>query len=511
MDFQEIVIDFVTLRDGILNISGYLNNIRLNKSIVAICNGQIFHPDSFDYPTRRNNLVKNFDFKIPVVDKDLKISLKVNCKSSLIRFREICHLSECSHYFIKDNKIVYFDGEFNVVDYSYFKLFQLEMKDFIKILFNHESFFRQALFFRLLYLLLYPIMKNRHIWIILDRKDIADDNGEHFFKYALGQDDGVTKFFAIKEQSDDFKRLNSNYKNILKYGSVKHRFYYAFAEKVISSQGSEFYLNPFRNKNPKLTANLFSLDFYFLQHGIIKDDMSTWLRKYDRNPKLIVTSSQMEYDSLFDERYFYDKEVIQILGLPRYDNLEDIDFKKEILIIPSWRNYLNDEESFINSEFYKRFNSLINNDKLIDYASKNNYRIVFKVHPEFERFLHLFDRNYHVKFGHDIKYQDIFNQSSLLVTDYSSVFFDFAYLKKPVIYYQYGMDYHYNSENSYFDYDEMGFGEVTYSEDKLVEKIIAYIDNDCRMESVYQNRVDKFFKFRDKNNSKRCYDWIYGH
>ena len=103
--------------------------------------------------------------------------------------------------------------------------------------------------------------------------------------------------------------------------------------------------------------------------------MSSWLRKYDRNPKLIVTSTQLEYESLFDEGYFYGEDVIQLLGLPRYDNLSNENVKKQIVIMPTWRNYIESREDLLNSEYYKRFNSLINNETLINYCKDKNYSI----------------------------------------------------------------------------------------------------------------------------------------
>ena len=196
-----------------------------------------------------------------------------------------------------------FDGKFNIMPYSYFKMAKYEIKGLMKIFKEKDLFFKQALFFRVVNLLLYPFMRNKEIWIIMDRKQAADDNGEHFYKYALKQDDGIKKFFSINENSNDYERLQKTYGNVLKFESKKHRFYYTFANKIISSQGSEFYLNPFRNREYHQTAGISNVDFYFLQHGIIKDNMSSWLRKYDRNPKLIVTSTQLEYESLFDKGY----------------------------------------------------------------------------------------------------------------------------------------------------------------------------------------------------------------
>ena len=80
----------------------------------------------------------------------------------------------------------------------------------------------------------------------------------------------------------------------------------------------------------------------------------------------------------------------------------------------------------------------------------------------------MFDIPNEIRVSYDESYQELFNNSSVLVTDYSSVFFDFAYLKKPVIYYHPIDDYHY--ENSYFDYETMGFGDVV----KFVKCLFSY-------------------------------------
>ena len=88
------------------------------------------------------------------------------------------------------------------------------------------------------------------------------------------------------------------------------------------------------------------------------------------------------------------------------------------------------------------------------------------------------------------------------------MFFDFAYLKKPVIYYQADDSYHFDQEKSYFDYQKDGFGPVAKSPDELQEHIIEILENGCMMDETYQKRVDEFFKFHDRNNSKRVYEEI---
>ena len=56
----------------------------------------------------------------------------------------------------------------------------------------------------------------------------------------------------------------------------------------------------------------------------------------------------------------------------------------------------------------------------------------------------------------------------------------------------------------------MGFGDVVNSEPILIDKIKEYYENNFRMEDIYLKRVDKFYKYTDKNNCKRVYDFLYG-
>ena len=93
-----------------------------------------------------------------------------------------------------------------------------------------------------------------------------------------------------------------------------------------------------------------------------------------------------------------------------------------------------------------------------------------------------------------------------MITDYLPEFFDFAYLKKPIIYYHEKDDYHY--EEGYFKYESIGFGNVIKSKDELINKTIYYMDHDNKLEDKYERRIDEFFKYHDKKNSKRVYEWL---
>ena len=84
--------------------------------------------------------------------------------------------------------------------------------------------------------------------------------------------------------------------------------------------------------------------------------------------------------------------------------------------------------------------------------------------------------------------------------------FDFAYMKKPIIYYQKVKDDKYAP--GYFSYEDDGFGEVIIDEEDLVKKLSEYFDNEFKMEDIYAQRVEEFFDLRDGKNCDRIFKAI---
>ena len=384
-----------------------------------------------------------------------------------------------------------------------------EIKATIHMLKERKPGYKVGIPFRMMYMAGYPFLRNKHIWFFMDRPEVADDNGMHLFRYAIDKDKSVKKYFIVKKDSPDYEEMKK-IGNVIPFKSIKHRFLGMFVENIVTSQPDNEVIYPFWGTYPHI-AGILKSNNVFLQHGIIKDDISSWLNKFTMNLSFFLTSATPEYESIFKHDYNFDENVVQLLGLPRYDTLENNEDKKQIVIMPSWRRYMTrkPDDYIKETEFFKRFNSLLNNEKLIDTCKENNYEIIFKPHPRVYEFIELFDKNNYVTIDYDrTRYQTLFNNGSLLITDYSSVAFDFSYLHKPVIYYQYGTDYHFDLKDSYFDYETMGFGEVVKSEEKLVDLIIDYIENDCPIKEEYSKRIDEFFLYNDKNNCKRVYDAI---
>ncbi|OED29875.1 hypothetical protein NL43_05940 [Methanosphaera sp. WGK6] len=550
-------IDIVEIRNNSFNISGFLNSM-FEDNFISIearketIDGDIsyFSSKQVKYNTRKNVIYlsktwqykHNFDIRIPVLKKEIfNVKLVVNYHKDgdntnfnkdniipirlLMDFTQHAKLSQSSTYFSTNSNIVILhENSFNVAPYNFKRLVKHELHDMKSIFSEKKAGYKLALLLRFMYLIIHPLIRNP-IYLFMDRQEVADDNAEHLYKYALKQNDNINKFYVVLKDTNDFRRL-SKIGNVVPFGSFKHKLLFLLCDKVISSYPEESVINPFFiydrknnviNDERNLYSGLTNTPLYFLQHGVTKDNISTYLKKYDKNVSLILTVSDKEHDSFLDEGYNYDEIIIQTLGFPRHDNLEN-KRKKKILFIPTWRSYLeNDKDLFLASEYFKQLNNILNNESLINLVDEKGYEIIFRPHPRLNyyisntnlRYIDLFDINDKIYLSKDESYQELFSEASLLITDYSSVFFDFAYLKKPVIYYHYANDYHH--AKGYFDYETMGFGEVIFDEEKLLDKITYYLENNCTMEEEYIEKVNSFFKYNDKNNSERVYNWICKH
>ena len=368
----------------------------------------------------------------------------------------------------------------------------------------------------------YKKYSDQRIWLISDRVNVADDNGEALFLY-LNQikPEKVQIYFIINRDSIDFARLKE-YGNVVGQGTTEHKILHCLAEYVISSQMDEYIQNPFYHENvtDMFRDLVFRPKFVFLQHGITKDNVSRWLSRLNKNLFGLVTSTKSEYASILEYPYLYSEKNIWLTGLPRYDRLYHNEQRK-ISIMPTWRSYHSQRDEhdknrmvmkcgFTESDYFQFYNNLINNARLLDSAEQLGYQICFRPHPTVMKNLGDFHHEPRVIFYDEtVPYRDIFAESNLCVTDYSSAVMDFAYLRKPVVYVQFDKQRFFSGEHiyekGYFDYEKDGFGEVVYDMETLIDVIIKYMEEGCKIKSQYLHRINYFFRYNDRNNCERVY------
>ena len=377
---------------------------------------------------------------------------------------------------------------------------------------------------RLLFLLL-SVFKRREIWIISDRVTEADDNGEAFFRYVMKhRPENVRAVFVISGKSLDRERIEKIGPCVNAF-SFRHKLLHLLCDVIISSQANRMMINPFSGHDAPYRDLLSRKRFVFLQHGVIKDDMSIWLRRYRMNISGFVTSAEPEHRSIADGAYGYPPERIWLTGLPRYDLLREGDERaKMIVVMPTWRRYLMDmydertgkwmaSSRFEQSGYARFYGDLFTDSRLLDGLEKLGYVLAVFAHPIIRLSGVSVRCDPRVRIlPSKTRYGDVFADASLAVTDYSSAVFDFAYLRKPVVYCQFDREEFFSGEHmmtaGYFDYDRDGFGEVERDLASTVERILEYAEGGCRMKDLYRERVDGFFAFRDRQNCERVLNRI---
>src|SRR5699024_565650 len=176
-------------------------------------------------------------------------------------------------------------------------------------------------------------------------------------------------------------------------------------------------------------------------------------------------------------------------GLSRFDSLfeKDTDVKRQILIIPTWRDWIVTDKNFLESEYYERYYKLINNSVLHSLAKKYRFEIIFCLHPNMQKYSSYIHNNMVKVINQgEVDVQHLIKQSAMMITDYSSVGFDFSFLHKPIIYYQFDRTRFIGSRPSHLDLDNDLPGEIALEQNELLSLINEYCESDFTMKDKYK-------------------------
>lgn len=387
---------------------------------------------------------------------------------------------------------------------------------------NHHKKDFQALWFRWLYWITYPWYKDKRIWLMLDKLYKGGDSCEYLYRYSANFDDGITKYYLINEDTSDYRNLKKDGFTPLKNGSLKHKLVFVHADIVLITNSHLFPFNGYNKATSKYIRGLCNFGSMCLQHGLSVQKCAIAQRRIIDNTMMYFLASKFEYENLSKHAYGYKGfDILKLTGIGRYDGLVNND-KKQILLSPTWRMYnalpvttsegeqrgYNPE--FKNSTYFHVYNDLINNKRLLACAKQFGYKIKFLLHPILSSQIDDFTKNDELEVipsVGDLSYEKILTESSLMVTDYSGVQFDFAYMRKPVVYFHPDvLPPHY--DDGIFFYDTMGFGEICTKSEQLIDVLCEYMKDGCAMKDMYKERADNFYVHNDHNNCERIYNEI---
>lgn len=407
---------------------------------------------------------------------------------------------------------------------------------------------RKMFAIRCLYWLAFPFYSRKNIWITFDKLYKGGDCGEYFYRYmadrnlrrgrnaaggnisentgdsthvAAGKPDGICPVYVLKKDAPDFERLKREGYHPSVYRSMGQRLSYLYAGMVFGTHSGVNSFCGFNNWEIRFVQDRLRAVNTCIQHGLSVQDLRVDSNRVVNNNKRYYCASHCEVENLSKPEYGYGKDVLKLTGIPRYDGLVNRD-RRQILISPTWRSYIampsvmgsarpyNPE--FKHTDYYKIYESLVKNQRLAQTAKDTGYQVIYLLHPVISAQREDFcpGEGIRVVSALDTDYEKILTESSLMVTDYSGIQFDFAYMRKPVVYYHPpALPPHYGDGG--FSYDTQGFGEICTGEEELVELLCAYMQEGCTLKDCYRARQDDFFAWDDRENCRRIYEDALGY
>lgn len=375
-----------------------------------------------------------------------------------------------------------------------------------------------AVFSMIIALILLPFYKKslRNTWLICESPNEARDNGYQFFKYIKTKHPNQQVCYAIKHKSPDYKRVE-DFGNIIEYGSIKHWLLYFSCKYNISSQKGG-------KPNAAICAffelnGIFKVKNIFLQHGVVINNLE-WL--YAKNSKIdLFITSTIDETLFINSNFGYPKNTIKLIGLSRFDELHNLNVvKNRVLIMPTWRQWFNINSIKNSAEidcnvgtstYLNKWIELLNSPLMTDLIRNQNLEIIFYPHRQMQFFIDKFQNvknDIIIASWRDYNIQDLLKSSAIMITDYSSVFFDMVYMKKPVIFYQFDEDEfrRYQYSKGYFDYHNNPFGNTFSTSNEVLKELKIYAKNKFKISEDFIKEHSRIFPFHDNRNSERLYN-----
>ncbi|MDR2901954.1 MAG: CDP-glycerol:glycerophosphate glycerophosphotransferase [Lactobacillales bacterium] len=302
-------------------------------------------------------------------------------------------------------------------------------------------------------------------------------------KYILLKDN---KLYSSLDNEDNIIGVENQYDFIF-----NHTHLISKASHVVTSFG-------FCNQFDSFFKSLPFLNYVFIDHGVIF--FKQWVvSMYNSNTFDLILVPTKKTKELYDKINSWDQEKMILNGLPRWDLLERKPHdKKNIFIFFTWRKTF-EKNIKLASKYFESIKSLLDNPKLAQLLKENDIQINLALHHSlFFNDVEIPDFNLNVNLIDMSKISSHIKTSDLLITDYSSICFDFMFLDIPVIFYRFDID---NMQLDEIDQEAVSQAmekdndvyNCVYSEEDALQKIKHYIKNGFVLEPENKAKNKAFF------------------
>jgi hypothetical protein len=396
-----------------------------------------------------------------------------------------------------------------------------------RLLFSGRLIPTLAGFTRLAYRLTRPVLSRRNIWLTHDKMYSAGDSGEYMYHYLAEHAQGMTPYYAINRDAPEVRRLRAEGCRLAHPGTPAHALVFLNANVILATHASPVSYNGLGGSPSLYLRDLYRGHVVCIQHGITMADFTAIQHRTHAGTERYYCASKYEVENLLDPGYGYSREQLVLTGVPRFDGLHS-NPKRHVLVAPTWRPELAGaakalnmrragSNAFLETDFFRIFFSVLTDERLLACARETGYTIDLVLHPYVSANAPAVAKRLAgavtaggvspvrvVVTGPDAPYETVMEEADLMVTDFSGVQYDFAYMGKPVVYFH-PPELPSQYEHGAMDYTTMGFGEIATTVEELVDVLCAYLRRDCAIEPRFAERIEDFFAFRDDHSRARIF------
>ncbi|MDO0946708.1 bifunctional glycosyltransferase/CDP-glycerol:glycerophosphate glycerophosphotransferase [Chromohalobacter israelensis] len=352
---------------------------------------------------------------------------------------------------------------------------------------------------------------DKTIWLMDERvARSAEDNGYFFFKYLRENHPKLPVFFILSRHSPHWN-IVAPLGNVVAQYSWKHAYLLWRAQVMISTdsfRGLDFPSEAL----PRLRRKTLNV---FLQHGVTGNKTTTYTR--DNYPYFtqVIVSNGIE-QACYRNSYGFAPSQVKLTGIPRLDALPTQctgERSRKILVAPTWRRWLKGQNEIQASRYYYAWNRFITSPRLAEILEQHQMELYFRPHFNMMHFIGEFEKSsprVHVIRDLDEPLHNLIREADLLVTDYSSVMYDFFYQEKPVLGYMFDrLEWEMQPPGPpHLDYERDLALELVTTEEDLLERLQECLEYGCKMSEEKRERLPKLFTFRDGKNCERIYQAV---
>lgn len=365
----------------------------------------------------------------------------------------------------------------------------------------------------------------KFIWLFGENVgQTANNNSFYFWRQVALKDDGIDKYFVMEKNPNTmavYRKLDSKLKRyVIWKNSIRHFAVYFCADLFFVSLSyrdvrPEHYL--WRDFN-----FLTETPIVYLQHGTlglkkIDYDGSSYNNNLFRffyynpliKPQLLSVNRFKEYQLYFGE--YHPRYMELVRKNDTYQKEAGNSPKNTILWFLTWREYHKDDYGIL--KLYLTIKYIISNQEFLQYLESNDYELKLCFHRNFDisGLEKLFENNHcqNIKwvYADRVDVMDELIQSKLLITDYSSIGFDFTLLNKPVILFMPDLDEYSEYREFYCDLEEVKKDGI-FSPDELIRCIV---DETYGINPFFRRRMPEKIDhalIREGKHIEKMYDYF---